>query len=226
MGEKDIKPGIADNYVLLEPLPGAEPLLSMSAAPSTMEKATSEDMQKTGRVIRAQLSDVTTPITVAVEAPRALHQRKQTWREAMLGLSLRALVGMLLVVVLIVTFLALAPTPRLLDLCRSHSCLEYSERLRRSINLSVDPCVSLEGFVCAGWNVQNTLSHRYAVLDAALAKMSRLARSLSRATLGPQSAEQRGAAFFRSCDAVLRCAQLLQRRLSLEAAPAAYAPTA
>ncbi|KAK8777643.1 hypothetical protein V5799_029011 [Amblyomma americanum] len=144
----------------------------------------------------------------------------------MLGLSLRAVVGMLLVVVLIVTFLALAPAPRLLDLCRSHSCLEYSERLRRSINLSVDPCVSLEGFVCAGWNVQNTLSHRYAVLDAALAKMSRLARSLSRATLGPQSAEQRGAAFFRSCDAVLRCAQLLQRRLSLEAAPAAYAPTA
>ncbi|KAK8789049.1 hypothetical protein V5799_021175, partial [Amblyomma americanum] len=74
MGEKDIEPGIADNYVLLEPLPGAEPLLSVSAAPSTMEKATSEDMQKTGRVIRAQLSDVTTPITVAVEAPRALHQ--------------------------------------------------------------------------------------------------------------------------------------------------------
>ncbi|XP_077486785.1 uncharacterized protein LOC144098112 [Amblyomma americanum] len=143
--------------------------------------------------------------TTAKEGPTgAPHDRDALCRKVALSLMLRAVIGMLIVTAMIVVLKMLIPTPPAPDVCRSHSCLEYSERLRRSLNLSVDPCDSLEGFVCPGWNDQNILSKHLNLLETALARLSRLTRSVSRAAARPQSAEQRGAALYRSCDTVLR----------------------
>ncbi|KAL3196350.1 hypothetical protein MRX96_001685 [Rhipicephalus microplus] len=89
------------------------------------------------------------------------------------------------------------------EVCRSHSCIEYSGRLRRTVNLLVSPCVSLARFVCAGWTAHDELGVRPGVVEAALDRLSRLAFTVLAPPSGPQSTVQRAAIFFRSCEAVL-----------------------
>ncbi|KAL1478336.1 hypothetical protein MTO96_035089, partial [Rhipicephalus appendiculatus] len=143
-------------------------------------------------------------LNAAYTAKAEMKKGKEPFRKMVFSLLVRAVITVLALAFVIAVVLSLVPYPRQPDLCRSHSCLEYADRLLQSLNASADPCDSMTLYVCSGWMAQNALSVRLSVLDAALSRLARFARSASSTLSQPQTVEEIGATFFRSCDAVIR----------------------
>ncbi|KAH7946502.1 hypothetical protein HPB52_000254 [Rhipicephalus sanguineus] len=133
-------------------------------------------------------------------------QRKASCAKLVLSALPNALLVVLALAVVFAAVTVLTPDSSLPEVCRSHSCIEYSGRLRRTVNLVVSPCVSLTRFVCAGWTAHDEMGVRPGVVEAALDRLSRLAFAILGSPSHPQSTAQRAAMFFRSCEAVLRAA--------------------
>ncbi|XP_037520652.1 endothelin-converting enzyme 1 [Rhipicephalus sanguineus] len=152
----------------------------------------------------SSMHDRVKALNAASTAKAEMKKGKEPFRKMVFSLLLRAAITVFALGFVIAVVLSLTPHPRQPDLCRSHSCLEYADRLLQSMNASADPCDSMTRYVCSGWTAQNALSVRLSVLDAALSRLSRFARSASSTLSHPQTAEEIGATFFRSCDAVIR----------------------
>nr|XP_050039739.1 endothelin-converting enzyme 1-like [Dermacentor andersoni] len=88
------------------------------------------------------------------------------------------------------------------NVCKTHACLAYSHRLRSSIDDSVNPCKNFTRFVCGGWQKANELS---VWEDQFKSVLDRLSKTLSSIQVPPsgQNEEQRAAAVYRSCMAIL-----------------------
>ncbi|XP_075550476.1 uncharacterized protein LOC142584200 [Dermacentor variabilis] len=157
-----------------------------------------------GLQARLRSSDAAVPAATA-QVPCASQTRKPSCGQLVLIALPRALLAVFALAAVFVAVSILTPKPRPHDVCRSHTCAEYSGRLRRSVNLLVSPCISLTRFVCAHWRQHDDLGVRPGVVEAALGRMSRLALSLRGSSPRPRTAAQFGAAFFRSCNAVFRC---------------------
>ncbi|KAK8758557.1 hypothetical protein V5799_003811 [Amblyomma americanum] len=97
-----------------------------------------------------------------------------------------------------------APLEKAYVTCATDGCALYAHRLAESLNASAaDPCQNFTLFVCDGWRRNNAYSVRQNLTVAALWALSQLAHRVHPPNKG-QTAAQRGAAFYRSCDAVLR----------------------
>ncbi|XP_065299466.2 endothelin-converting enzyme 1-like isoform X2 [Dermacentor albipictus] len=129
---------------------------------------------------------------------------KEPFRKMVFYLLVRVVVTVLVLGLVVAVVMLLTPQPRPPELCRSHSCMQYAERLLQSMNTSADPCDSFTRFVCSGWTEHNVLSVHLSMLDSALSRLSRFARSASASLSHPRTAAQIGAAFFHSCDVVIR----------------------
>ncbi|KAH7937601.1 hypothetical protein HPB49_013543 [Dermacentor silvarum] len=143
-------------------------------------------------------------LNTASTARPKMKEGKEPFRKMVFSLLVRVVVTVLAVGFVIAAVMFLTPHTPPPELCHSHSCLEYAERLLQSMNASADPCDSMTRFVCSGWTAHNALSVRLSVLDAALSRLSRFARSARASLSQPRTAEEIGAALFRSCDVVIR----------------------
>ncbi|KAL1422737.1 hypothetical protein MTO96_003819 [Rhipicephalus appendiculatus] len=92
--------------------------------------------------------------------------------------------------------------PRGYSVCNSIACSDYSRILRKSMNLSMDPCRSFTRYVCDGWD-DPVYSVRESVYVAMLRRLSQDVRRVHVPVRG-QSAVQSASAFYNSCDAILR----------------------
>ncbi|XP_065286872.1 neprilysin-1-like [Dermacentor albipictus] len=88
--------------------------------------------------------------------------------------------------------------------CSSDQCLEFAAQLEDSMNLSADPCDSFYDFVCGGWNSSDTsgatLHQRWQ--QKFMNDVVETSRKAHIPTEG-QSAQQKAAMFFQSCENVL-----------------------
>ncbi|KAH6942979.1 hypothetical protein HPB50_013263 [Hyalomma asiaticum] len=127
----------------------------------------------------------------------------QTRLLAVTGTIAVAVVVVAAILAALVLLLALSEvTTTSRDVCTTDACYEYSKRLRESLNLSVHPCVDFTRFVCDGWRRTHDSSVAEAAFLSTFERMSRFVRALDVPARG-QSAVERAAAFYRSCEYVL-----------------------
>ncbi|XP_049522411.1 neprilysin-1 [Dermacentor silvarum] len=88
------------------------------------------------------------------------------------------------------------------NVCKTHACLAYSKRLLSSIDDSVNPCKNFTRFVCGGWQKANSYSVWENQFQSVLNKLSKALNSIDVPSSG-QHGEQRAAAVYRSCIAIL-----------------------
>ncbi|XP_070394479.1 uncharacterized protein [Dermacentor albipictus] len=181
-----------------EPHPGPSLVANAAAADDVHHRI------PIGLQARLRSSDAA-PAAASAQVPSASKTRKRSCGQLVLSALPHVLLAVFVLAAVFAAVTILTPKPRPHDVCRSHACVEYSGRLRRSVNLLISPCASLTRFVCAHWHQHDDLGVRPGVVEAALGRMSRLALSLRGPSPRPRSAAQFGAAFFHSCNAVFRC---------------------
>ncbi|XP_049525144.1 endothelin-converting enzyme 2-like [Dermacentor silvarum] len=128
-----------------------------------------------------------------------------------------ALTGLGVIVASVFAFSVKEELPTI-RVCKSKACVEYSTRLRQSINTSMQPCRSFYRYVCDGWS-KNVYSVREYAYMTALDRVTDLFWSVQVPTTNQTSQEQ-VAALYRSCDAVLKGKRndLANAKLALSAA--------
>ncbi|KAL3229348.1 hypothetical protein MRX96_023659 [Rhipicephalus microplus] len=88
--------------------------------------------------------------------------------------------------------------------CTTDGCTLYAQKLLASLNTSAGgPCHNFKEFVCGGWKRRNSHSVRQNMTVAALDALAELAHT-AHVPLKGQTSAQKGLAFFRSCEAVLK----------------------
>ncbi|KAH9373352.1 hypothetical protein HPB48_018405 [Haemaphysalis longicornis] len=91
------------------------------------------------------------------------------------------------------------PSPQALVACRTYACRGYAERLRGSVNKSVNPCHSFTHFVCDGWRQHHQLSvWEKQFGDDVLGRLTTVLRDVH-VPATEQNEEQQAAALYRSC---------------------------
>ncbi|XP_075749157.1 neprilysin-1-like [Rhipicephalus microplus] len=97
---------------------------------------------------------------------------------------------------------AVKRAPRGYSVCSSIACSDYSSILRKSMNLSMNPCRSFTRYVCDGWDAP-VYSVQESVYVAMLSRLSQAVRNVHVPARG-QSVVQRASVFYNSCNALLQ----------------------
>ncbi|KAH9373317.1 hypothetical protein HPB48_018370 [Haemaphysalis longicornis] len=125
----------------------------------------------------------------------------RTRRQRCVLLSL--LVFLFVAIVAFVVIKIAWPSPQALVACPTYACRTYSERLRGSVNKSVNPCRSFTSFVCDGWRQHHQLSVWEEQFGGdVLGRLTTVLRAVHVPATG-QNEEQQAAALYRSCREVL-----------------------
>ncbi|XP_037509818.1 neprilysin-1 [Rhipicephalus sanguineus] len=131
-----------------------------------------------------------TPVTTTASSTK-LPRRSIAFVLAAACVSFVAVPGLLVVLALVIIDLR----------CSSDQCLNFAAQLYHSLNLSADPCDSFYDFVCGGWNSSDasgaTLHQRWQ--QKFTNDVVEINRKAHVPTKG-QSAQQKAAMFFQSCE--------------------------
>lgn len=143
----------------------------------------------------------TAPRQYAAETPQEKRQRYQIFNDLTKTV---ALIASLAIVIIIIILGPNGTIPSDHPTCTTEGCTLYAQRLLASLNASAAaPCYNFKEFVCDGWKRRNTYSVRQNMTVTALDALTELAHS-AHVPLKGQTTAQKGLAFFRSCDAVLK----------------------
>ncbi|XP_037574468.1 endothelin-converting enzyme 2 [Dermacentor silvarum] len=198
---EEAKKGIRDNSLQVQQRQGAaEGAQNTEKDRAALQAQSSSVTGGTAEASRTKAGE-SAPRGDVAETPEARSQRYRFLSDVNKTVALTA--GLIIVIFFIIIG-PNGPNPVGYVTCDTDGCSLYAQKLRASLNASAsDPCYNFKEFVCDGWRRRNTYSVRQNMTVTALDVLADLAHSVNVPTKG-QTTAQKGAGFFRSCDAVLR----------------------
>ncbi|XP_070394226.1 neprilysin-1-like [Dermacentor albipictus] len=148
------------------------------------------------RGLQNLLSTLHSPATSSPSSRRAQNLCAERPLVSMAGAA-----GAIMLLLTLVFWLSSAYSDRTSALCDTLECRYYSQYLDDIANTSVDPCHDFYMHVCSRWVSRDRRSVKQAVYEEFIMKVASSALKTTVPSSG-QSAAQKGAQFFQSCNAV------------------------